>query len=102
MIDELDIDVPLWIEGGTSLRFVSLAIYHFFFPGKLARITTHILRKNYNHNSCSFIQNCNTVLNQLRNWLDDLSSELELKYKDFDTDKSRPTVNLHINYNYSY
>lgn len=101
MINELDIEVPLLNEGDSSIHSVSLDLYHFISQVKLARITTQIIRKIYTRNSFSFIQNCNTVLNQLKNWLDDLPIELKLDYSKFGTAKSRSTINLHINYNYS-
>lgn len=101
MIDELDIEVPLLNDRNNSTCSVSLDIFHFVSQVKLAKITTHIIRNIYTRNSCSFVHNCHTVLNQLKNWLDELPKELMLDYNDFDVAKSRSTVNLHINYNYS-
>lgn len=100
-INEFDIEIPLLTEADHTFFSVSLDIYHFVSQVKLAKITTQIVKKIYTRNSVSFIQNCNVVLKMLKNWLDDLPSDLRLDYNNFNTGGSRSTINLHINYNYS-
>lgn len=101
MINEADINVPLFNEKSSDLQLTSLDIYHFNSQVKLARITTQIIRKIYTRNSFAFIQSCHTVLRQLKTWYDDLPPELKLDYDNITTTFIRPTFNLHINYNYS-
>ncbi|CAI4577077.1 BDM_1a_G0031670.mRNA.1.CDS.1 [Saccharomyces cerevisiae] len=100
-ISEFDIEIPLLEEADNTFFSVSLDIYHFVSQVKLAKITTQIIGKIYTRNSVSFIQNCNVVLKLLKNWLDDLPSELKLDYNNVNAGRSRSTINLHINYNYS-
>lgn len=99
-INELDIEIPLLAEADNTFFSVSLDIYHFVSQVKLAKITTQIVKKIYTRNPVPFIQNCHAVLELLKNWLDDLPSDLKLDYNNF-IGRSRSTINLHINYNYS-
>lgn len=100
MINENDIDIPLW--NNTNFRFMSVSLekYHFEAQISLAKITTHIIQKIYTKNNVSFVHNCYAILKELKEWHDDLSSALKLDYIDFKPATARSTVNLHINYNY--
>lgn len=100
-LNELDLDIPsLPLVEEMGYYSVSLEIFHFVSQVKLAKITTRILRTIYTKNSISFIQNCNTVLKELKTWFDDLPQNVILDLDNFSIEKSRSTVNLHINYNY--
>lgn len=101
MINELDIDVPLLSETEKSDHQALFRSYHFTSQVKLAKIITQIVRKIYTRNSFSFIQNCYTVLKQLKEWLDTLPECLKIDYNNFSTKQPRSTINLHINYNYT-
>ena len=101
MIDERSINVPIFSEVDESLTATSLDIYHFVSQIRLAKITTQVITKIYTRNPFSFLQNCRTVLGQLKRWFDSLPIELKFDYNDIKTGITRATVNLHINYNYS-
>ncbi|SCU80508.1 LANO_0B00342g1_1 [Lachancea nothofagi CBS 11611] len=101
MIDENDINVPLFNEGDDSLTTISLDVYHFVSQVRLAKITTQIITKIYTQNPFSFLHNCHAVLKELKYWFDSLPNELKFDYDDIETGMIRATFNLHINYNYS-
>lgn len=101
MINELDIDVPLLNEPTISSHEALLESCHFNWQVKLANIITQTLRKIYTRNTFSFIQNCYTVLKELKNWLDSLPDDLKVDMDNFSTKQPRSTINLHINYNYT-
>lgn len=100
MINENDVEIPLWHCFDKGFFSVSLERYHFEAQVNLAKITTHIVQKIYTKNKTSFIQNCYAILKELKDWLDQLPSPLKFDYNDFQPATSRSTVNLHINYNY--
>ncbi|SCU82269.1 LAME_0C00408g1_1 [Lachancea meyersii CBS 8951] len=101
MIDERDINIPVFNEAERTHKAASLDIYHFVAQVNLAKITTQVLAKIYTQNAFSFLHNCHSVLKQLKEWFDALPSELKFDYNDIKTGTVRSTFNLHINYNYS-
>lgn len=101
MINEMDINVPLLEEPGVPNEQGLFEAFHFSSQVRLAKIITQIVRKIYTRNSLSFVQNCYTVLKQLKHWMDTLPDPLKVDYGNFSTKQSRSTINLHINYNYT-
>ncbi|CEP59980.1 Zn(II)2Cys6 transcription factor LALA0_S01e00298g [Lachancea lanzarotensis] len=101
MIDEREINVPMFNEAEEAQTTRSLDMYHFAAQARLAMITTKVITMIYSKNSFSFLRNCYTVLKRLKSWFDILPDELKFDYNNIKTGLIRSTVNLHINYNYS-
>ncbi|SCU81164.1 LADA_0B11540g1_1 [Lachancea dasiensis] len=101
MIDEREINVPVFDQAEGAQRVVSLDMYHFVAQVRLAMVTTQVITKIYIQNPFSFLHNCHLVLRQLKSWFDLLPDELKFDYNNIKSGLIRSTFNLHINYNYS-
>ncbi len=100
IIEEKDIDIPLYSAFDDNYLAVSLEKYHFEAQIALAKITTNIIKRIYTKNSTSFIHNCHSILKELKSWFDNLPPQLKFDYNNINPTTSRSTINLHINYNY--